>query len=374
VSARALEGITVVALEQAVAAPYCTARMADAGARVIKVERPEGDFARGYDRNIHGDSAYFVWLNRGKESLVLDLKAAADRALLERIVAKADVFIQNLKPGVTARLGLDSARLRADYPRLVTCDISGYGDCEAYGEMKAYDMLVQAESGLCSITGSPEQPGRLGVSGCDIACGMNAFMGVMQALLARERSGRGRGVATSLFEGMADWMAVPLMMLEYGGAAPARTGLSHPMIQPYGAFATRGGAPILISVQNQREYERLCNEVLERPGLLTDPRFATNQARVDNTQAMRDAIETVFKALPREQLLQRLRDAQIAYGAVNGVEELSRHPALKRICIATAHGDIRSAAAAVRDLEAPGIAGAVPALGEHSGAIREEFT
>ncbi|MDQ6959762.1 MAG: CaiB/BaiF CoA-transferase family protein, partial [Mariprofundaceae bacterium] len=344
------------------------------GARVIKLERPEGDFARGYDHNVNGMGSYFVWLNRGKESVCINLKTEADKALLERLLVKADVFIQNLKPGVMAKMGFASARLREDYPRLITCDISGYGEGNDYSEMKAYDMLVQAESGLCSITGSAEQPGRIGVSACDVTCGMFAYMGIMEALYAREKTGQGMAVATSLFEGMADWMAVPLMIYEYGGKVMQRSGLSHPIIQPYGAFATRGGPAVMIAIQNQREYADLCIKVLQQPDLKDDPRFVDNQQRVANTEAMREAVEAVFCSLERAELLDRLRTAGIAYGEVNSVEQLSTHPALRRMEVQTGVGLISLTAPAIRRNGITPKTGPVPEFAEHDAAIRAEFS
>ena len=240
-----LDGLTVVSVEQAVAAPYLSSRLADAGARVIKVERPEGDFARGYDHLVHGESAYFVWLNRGKESVCLDLKLAADRELLERMVAVADIFVQNLAPGAIDRLGFESERLRHDYPRLITVSISGYGDDGPFRDLKAYDLLVQAETGLSSITGTPDEMARVGVSVCDIAAGMTAFQAVLQALIGRGVTGRGRHVAVSLFHALADWMNVPYLQYVYGGKVPARSGLNHPTIAPYGAYTCRDGKAVL---------------------------------------------------------------------------------------------------------------------------------
>ncbi|MDP6787060.1 MAG: CoA transferase, partial [Rhodospirillales bacterium] len=252
-----LKGLLVIAVEQAVAAPYCSSRLADAGARVIKVERPEGDFARGYDRVVHGESAYFVWLNRGKESIALDLKDAADRALLARMVGRADVFIQNLAPGAAGRLGFASDALRARHPALVTCDISGYGEEGPYAEMKAYDLLVQAESGLASVTGRPEGPGRVGVSVSDVGAGMYAQAAILEALIERGRTGSGKGIQVSLFDAMADWMTVPLLHQVYGGKAPARVGLAHPSIAPYGVYAAADGE-VVIAIQNQREWRNFC--------------------------------------------------------------------------------------------------------------------
>jgi crotonobetainyl-CoA:carnitine CoA-transferase CaiB-like acyl-CoA transferase len=266
-----LDGIVVVALEQAVAAPYCSSRLADAGARVIKIERPEGDFARGYDGAAHGQSSYFVWINRGKESIALDLKQPTDLALLERLIAQADVFIQNLAPGATARMGIGSEVLRARYPSLITCDISGYGESGPLYKMKAYDLLVQAESGLVAVSGAPgegvESLGRIGVSVCDINAGMNALIGIQQALLQRARTGCGSGVQVSLFGSAAELMSVPYLQTRYGGKAPQRVGLKHPTIAPYGAYTCADGRDIVISIQNEREWADFCNIVLRRPEL-----------------------------------------------------------------------------------------------------------
>lgn len=277
-----LAGVLVVALEQAVAAPYCSSRLADAGARVIKIERPEGDFARGYDGAVHGESSYFVWINRGKESIALDLKRDEDRALLERLIARADVFIQNLAPGATDRMGLGSAALRARHPRLITCDLSGYGDRGRLYKMKAYDLLVQAESGLVAVSGAPGDWGRIGVSLCDINAGLNALVGIQQALLARARTGKGSAVKVSLFDSAAELMAVPYLQARYGGNAPQRVGLKHPSIAPYGGFTCADGRDIVISIQNEREWADFCRAVLHDPALATDARCRSNESRVQN--------------------------------------------------------------------------------------------
>src|SRR6185437_6111117 len=264
---RPLEGLLVVSLEQAVAAPFCSSRLADAGATVIKIERPEGDFARGYDTAARGQSSYFVWLNRGKQSLVADIKNPDDAALLHRILARADVFIQNLAPGAAARSGFGSDDLRRNNARLITVDISGYGDTGEYASMKAYDLLVQAEAGLAMVTGRPEGPGRVGVSIADVGCGMNAYTGVLEALIERGITGRGKGLKISLFDAVADWMNVPLLYFEGTGQAPQRLGLAHPSICPYGAFATKDSALVLIAIQNEREWTSFCASFLDEPDL-----------------------------------------------------------------------------------------------------------
>jgi len=368
-----LEGMLVVSLEQAVAAPFCSSRLADAGARVIKIERAEGDFARGYDSVVHGESAYFVWLNRGKESLVLNIKDKDDAALLQRILAKADVFIQNLAPGAAARAGLASAALRASYPRLITVDISGYGEDGEYADMKAYDLLVQAESGLCSITGLAEGPGRVGVSACDVSCGMYSYMAVLEALIGRGISGKGASIKTSLFEGMADWMNVPLLQYDYAGTMPKRVGLNHPSIAPYGAYPTQGGGQILIAIQNEREFVRLAGDVLERPYMPTDPLFCNNEARCTNRPAMDEIIIGAFTSVDRPTLIQRLRDAAIAFGEVNDVAGLSSHPALRRIEVDSPTGPVSMVAPPARHDGVTPYLGPIPTVGEHSEKIRTEF-
>ncbi len=368
-----LSGLLVVSMEQAVAAPTCSLRLAEAGARVIKIERAEGDFARGYDRAAAGQASYFVWLNRGKESLVLDIKAPEDRALLARLLARADVFIQNLAPGAMARAGFGSAELRARHERLITVDISGYGEEGPYAAMKAYDLLVQAESGLAAITGHPAGPGRVGVSVVDIACGMNAHAAVLEALIERGITGRGKGIAVSLFDGMAEWMNVPLLHFEGTGAAPARVGLAHPSICPYGAFATSDGALVLISIQNEREWAAFCAGFLREPELPAQAGWRSNTERVANRPAVDAHVGIAFAGLTREAAAARLREAGTAFGLVNGVEELARHAALRRISVPTPNGPVSMAAPAARFADGPRPVGRVPALGEHTAAIRAEF-
>jgi len=330
---RPLDGVLVIALEQAVAAPYCSSRLADAGARVIKIERREGDFARGYDRAVHGESSYFVWINRGKESIALDVKQPDDRALLERLLAGADVFIQNLAPGATRRLGIGSEELRGRYPRLVTCDISGYGETGRLTDMKAYDLLVQAESGLVSVSGAAgegvESLGRIGVSLCDINAGLNALIGIQQALMQRERTGRGSGVRVSLFDSAAELMSVPYLQTRYGGRAPERVGLKHPSIAPYGAFTCADGRDIVISIQNEREWADFCRQVLREPGMLDDPRCRNNATRVANREWVDGRVAAVFASIPSGEIVDRLMHAQTAFGSVNSVHDLIAHPQLR---------------------------------------------
>jgi itaconate CoA-transferase len=368
-----LAGLLVVSLEQAVAAPYCSSRLADAGARVIKIERAEGDFARGYDTAAKGLSSYFVWLNRGKQSLVADIKGAEDAALLHRILARADVFIQNLAPGAAARAGFGSDALRERHPRLITVDISGYGDSGEYATMKAYDLLVQAESGLAMITGHPAGPGRVGVSACDIACGMAAHAGVLEALIERGISGRGKGLKVSLFDGMADWMNVPLLFYEGTGKAPERLGLAHPSICPYGAFATSDGALVLIAIQNEREWAEFCARFLDDADLPRRAGFATNVERVTNRPMVDAHIAAAFAGLTRDAAAAKLRAANTAYGFVNDVAALARHPSLRRATVQTPNGEVALAAPPVLFSDGARPLGPVPAIGEHSVAIREEF-
>jgi len=367
-----LEGLLVIALEQAVAAPYCSSRLADAGARVIKIERPEGDFARGYDQAARGQASYFVWLNRGKESLVLDIKKPEDASLLQRLLARADVFIQNLLPGAAARAGVGSAELRKRHPRLITCDISGYGDEGPYAEMRAYDMLVQCETGLASVTGGPDAPGRVGVSVCDIAAGMYAHQAILEALIGRGRTGEGAGLAVSLFDGMADWMAVPLLQHE-GGKSPPRVGLMHPTVAPYEAFPAKDGIPVVISIQNEREWARFCAEILGDAGLATHPDYNSNVQRVKNRPAMHALIAAAFSKHDSAVLAERLLKAGVAFGRLNGIAEFAKHAQLRRAVVATPNGDVAVPAPPPRIAGQTVSLGPVPAVGEHSERIRREF-
>ena len=369
----ALDGVLVVSLEQAVAAPLCSCRLADSGARVIKIERAEGDFARGYDRVVHGESAYFVWLNRGKESIVADIKDAGDASLLHRIIDRADVFIQNLAPGAAARAGFGARELRRANPRLITCEISGYGGDGPYADMKAYDFLLQCESGLASVTGTAEAPGRVGVSVCDIAAGLNAYAAIVEAVLARRGTGAGAEIGVSLFDAMADWMNVPLLHQIYGGAPPPRVGLNHPSLAPYGAYPVGEGGTIVIAIQNEREWRRFCGEILERPELADDPELRDNPARVANRPRLDALIAEAFAGFDVGALAARLRAAGIAFGRLNSLADLVRHPELRRVTVETASGPVELAPPPVRREGEQANPGPVPALGAHTVALRREF-
>jgi formyl-CoA transferase len=367
-----LEGLLVVSLEQAVAAPLCSRNLADAGARVIKIERPEGDFAREYDHLVNGLCSYFVWLNRGKQSLVLDLTKSEDKALLEAMLAKADIFIQNLKPGAAGKLGFAIERLRNDYSRLIVCSVSGYGDSGPYAQRKAYDMLIQAEAGVASVTGGPEAPARVGVSVCDIAAGMNAYEAVLEALIQRGRTGEGAAISVSMFDGMAEWMTTPLLQHE-GGSPPKRIGLAHTSISPYGVFKTKDGADILISIQSDREWRVLAEKVMGDKALAVDPNFATNIERVKRRAETDGRVAAAFGALDVDALTEKLAAADIAFGRVNGPAELAGHPHLRRITVGSPNGPLSYPAPAALWAGEARRYGPVPAVGEHSEKIRAEF-
>ena len=366
-----LSGLLVVSLEQAVAAPTCTCRLADAGARVIKIERPEGDFARSYDDFAHGESSYFVWLNRGKESVVLDLAKAADKALLEAMLKRADIFVQNLKPGTVAKLGFPIARLRRDHPHLICCSISGFGESGPFAARKAYDLLIQAEVGLASITGTTE-PSRVGVSAVDVTTGLNAYESILEALIGRQRSGEGAELSVSMFDAMADWMTVPLLQQE-AGKPPQRVGLTHASIAPYGAYPTRDGGHVLIGIQNDREWRVLAEKVLGDPALGADPAFATNRARVERRAETDRKVAAVTSTLDAAMLTQKLAAADIAFASVNDVAGLARHPHLRRITVETPSGPVSYPAPAERHASTSRHYGPVPALGEHTAKVRAEF-
>lgn len=368
-----LDGVLVVSLEQAVAAPYCSCRLADAGARVIKVERKEGDFARHYDRVVHGESAYFVWLNRGKESICLDIKNLEDNALLKKIIGSADVFIQNLAPGAAARYGFGSGELRSKNPRLITLDISGYGEEGPYSDMKAYDMLVQCETGLASITGGKNEPGRVGVSIGDIACGMFAHTAILQALLERQLTNKGKSLKVSLFDALADWMNVPLLHYDYGGRAPQRVGLNHPSIAPYGVYQCGDGWEVAVAIQNEREWQRFCDYVLKRSDLIGHVNYSNNVNRVANREPLDNIINQVLGSLDGSEVINRLKSGSIAYGMVNSVEGLSKHPQLRRVEISSPTGPVNVASPPVQTPGELQSFGPVPAIGQHSDRIRNEF-
>jgi itaconate CoA-transferase len=345
-----LEGVLVVALEQAVAAPFCTSRLADAGARVIKIERSSGDLARKYDGVAHGESAYFVWLNRGKQSLALDIKEPEDAALLKVILRKADVFVQNLAPGAAERAGFGAEALQRENSRLIVCEITGY------------------------VTGGPESPGRVGVSVADIGCGMNAHAAILQALYSRERTGKGCRISVSLFDGLADWMAVPLIHREYTGREPKRLGLNHATIAPYGAYKTGDGAQFIIAIQTEPEWASLCRNVLDRPDMISDPRFCTNSLRVNNRAALDAAMADALARFDAKGMADALRRANIAFGRYNTVGEFAEHSQLRRSQVATPSGPV-SIPSPPQVFDGKLVAlGPVPAIGEHSETIRREFS
>jgi itaconate CoA-transferase len=371
--------LTVVSLEQAVAAPFATRQLADLGARVIKIERPgAGDFARGYDATVRGLSSYFVWLNRSKESLTLDLKKPGGADVLDRLLARADVFVQNVAPGAADRLGTSPADLRAKYPRLIVCSVSGYGTTGPYAARKAYDLLVQSEVGLLSLTGSEEAPAKVGISVADIAAGMYAYSGILTALLARESHGQGATVDVSLFDALAEWMGAPAAYTAYGGSAPARTGPHHASIAPYGPVETSDGAVVFIAIQNAGEWTRLCSDVLALPELATDPRFATNPLRVTNRLALDRVIgPLVAGSLDQRALIDRLEAAGIAWACMNSMTEFLDHPQLdardRWRAIATPAGPVRVLAPPVAIDGAEPRMDAVPGLGQHTDAILREL-
>ncbi|MEM6745778.1 MAG: CaiB/BaiF CoA-transferase family protein [Pseudomonadota bacterium] len=369
-----LDGLLVVSLDQAVAAPYCAARLADAGARVIKVERPEGDFARAYERHAKGHSGHFVWLNRGKESIALDLKDPADAGVLRALVAEADVFLENLAPGALARLGFGHEALRAARPELITCSISGYGSEGPRASQKAYDLLVQAETGLSSVTGTPEGPARAGISVCDIAAGVTAHAAILQALFARSRTGAGRHVEVSLFHALADWMNVPYLHARYGEGEPGRPGLKHPSLAPYGAFECGDGRALLISIQNEREWARFCADILGEPGLATAEGWNSSIARVANRAAVDGRVQTVFAGAGREEMIARLQAAGIAFGRLSSLQDLIAHPQARFVTVRAGEAEIEVLApGAVVAGAAPLRPGPAPGLDAHGAAIRAEF-
>ncbi|HXB49575.1 MAG TPA: CaiB/BaiF CoA-transferase family protein [Streptosporangiaceae bacterium] len=372
-----LDGIVVVSLEQAVAAPFATRQLADLGARVIKVERTGGgDFARGYDRTVLGQSSYFVWLNRGKESIELDVKSERGHDVMAALLAKADVFVQNLAPGAAARLGFAADELLARHPRLICCSVSGYGPDGPHAEKKAYDLLVQCEAGLLSVTGTADSPAKAGISVADIAAGMYAFTGVLTALYERERTGEGSAVEVAMLDALGEWMTQPYLYSVYGGEPPRRTGARHASISPYGPYAAADGQ-VFLGLQNEREWAVLCREILGRPELISDPRFATNTDRVVNDEQLTLIIETVLRQLTAAEVERRLDEAGIANARLRTPAEFAAHPQLaardRWRQVDTPAGPVR---ALLPPVTVPGretAMGHVPALGEHTAAILAEL-
>jgi len=372
-----LEGITVVAVEQAVAAPFATRQLADLGARVIKIERPVvGDFARSYDTAVRGLSSHFVWLNRSKESLTLDLKRAEAADVLKSLLDRADVFIHNLAPGAMARLGFASSSVRGTYPRLIVCELSGYGSSGPYRDKKAYDLLVQSEAGVLAVTGTDAQPAKVGISVADISAGMYAFSGVLAALLRREKTGEGSALEVSLFDSLAEWMSYPAYYA-YGGTPPPRSGARHAVIAPYGPYTAGDGKVVYLGIQNEREWARFCADVLSRPELAADVRFSSNPSRVEHREALDALIAEAFATLTAEEVIARLESAQIANARMNTVGEFIAHPQLKA---RDRWRDVQSPAGPVRSLLPPFVfdgmevaMGAIPRVGEHTDAILAEL-
>ena len=366
-----LEGVLVVSLEQAVAAPVTSCRLVDAGARVIKLERETGDFARSYDTAANGQSAYFAWANRGKESLVVDIKNPDDVALIKRILHKADVFLQNLAVGAAARVGLGSEELRKEFPHLITCDISGYGEEGKYAQMKAYDLLIQAESGLISISGGPGELGRVGVSVVDTATGISAALAINEALVRKFKTGLGTSIKLSLFDVMGEWMSVPLIHHEDKGHGPERIGLAHPSITPYGGFATSDGHVIVISVQNDHEWASVCEKVLNRPELITNPDYIDNATRMSRREEVDGMVQDFFGKRTHNEMFDLLLSARIAFGELNSMAEFSNHTQLRRWEIASETGKISIPAHPDSNRQWRKLS--LPRIGEHSEAIRKEF-
>jgi itaconate CoA-transferase len=373
-----LKGIMVVSLEQAVAAPFATRQLADLGARVIKIERPGvGDFARGYDATVNGMSSHFVWLNRSKQSLTLNLKENSAKDVLNRLLARADVFVHNLAPGATERLGFGAERLREEHPRLIDCGISGYGSTGPYRDKKAYDLLVQCETGLVSTTGTPETPSKVGISAADIAAGMYAYTGILTALYMRERTGEGAAFEVSLLEALGEWMGFPAYFTGYGGSQPPRTGAKHAAIAPYGPFEAGDGRAVFLGLQNEREWVKFCEAVLERPELATDPRFDTNSRRVENGEELDEAIDGAFKDLSSEEVISRLDEARIANARMRTVQEFLDHPQLEARDrwreVDSPVGPIRALVPPVTMQGVESVMEPIPEVGEHTDAILEEL-
>ena len=369
-----LQEITVVSIEQAVSAPFASCRLADAGARVIKIEREgTGDFARQYDEVVKGQSTYFTWLNRGKESVRVDIKSDEGSSLFLKLIAEADVFIQNLAPGALKKLNLHSEKLREIHPQLITCDISGYGEEGEYSEMKAYDNLVQAETGLIDVTGAGDVRAKVGISIADISTGMHAYSAILEALIHRKQSEEGVAIKISMFDAMADWMMVPWLHQKYGGEAPARTGVHHAAIAPYGPFKTASGREVMIGIQNEREWVRFCDILLEGAISPEDERFSKNSLRVKNREELNSIIQRKFKELSYNEVLDELKKQKIAYANLNTMAQFEEHPQLRLTTIASPAGDIQMADRPAIFSGFESDFGPIPALGEHDEKIKKEF-
>lgn len=371
-SNKPLSDCLVIAIEQAVAAPLCTVRLADSGARVIKIERPEGETARNYDAAVKGTSAYFAWLNRGKESAVLNLKEDTDLTILHNMLEKADVLVQNLIPGALDRMGLTSEVIAEKYPQLIAVSILGYGQDTPYAKMRAYDMLVQAESGLCAVTGTPDAPSKIGVSAADIATGMNAHSAILEALIERQKTDKGQSIEISMFDSIADWMSVPLLHFEHTGRETGRYGLSHASIYPYGPVYCNDGS-VILAVQNNKEWQRLCEGVLQNPDLFARPEFKTNADRVKNRDLLDETLKPLFEILSTDETIDRLETAGVAFGRYTKLRNLADHPALRRTNVTLSNGEsvtMPRPAGRTSDFET----GPVPALGGQTKTVKQEFS
>lgn len=373
-----LEGITVVSLEQAVAAPFATRQLADLGARVIKIERPGGgDFARNYDTTVHGQSSHFVWLNRSKESVTLDLKDKESAGILDRLLSKADVFLQNLAPGAADRLGFSPAVLREKFPQLIICSISGYGSDGPYRDKKAYDLLIQCEAGLVSVTGTKDTPSKSGISIADIAAGMYAYSGILTAIISKQKTGEGTILEVSMLEALGEWMGYPYYYSEYGGSEPKRTGASHATIYPYGPFQAGDNKLVFLGIQNEREWANFCRDVLQHKGLLDDPRFNSNAARSANSEDLKQIILEVFSTLDADEIIARLEEAKIANARLNSVKEFGSHPQLEARKrwreVQSPAGMIKALIPPVTFTDMEPMMNPVPTAGEHTDTILKEF-
>lgn len=373
-----LEGVTVVSLEQAVAAPFATRQLADLGARVIKVERPDvGDFARGYDKTVHGMSSHFVWLNRSKESLALNLKDADDKEVFEKILGKADVFIHNLAPGAVDRLGFDSDTLQEKYPQLIMCGISGYGTYGSYKDKKAYDLLIQCEAGQVSVTGTEDTPSKAGISIADIAAGMYAYTGVLTALLAKTKTGKGDVLEISMLEALGEWMGYPLYYANYGGEEPKRNGASHSTIAPYGPFQSKDEKPVFLGIQNEREWERFCLNVIDSSALYEDERFNSNSNRVANREELDEVINEQLTKMNADEIICKLDEEQIANARLNTMKEFMDHPQLKERNrwreVDSPGGKIQALISPITSQNFETTMKPIPSVGEHNDKILKEF-